>query len=116
MTDDSPYTKREVDEWRNDVKEHLNVITDSLDDMKVSDTAYAKTVNELAKITSNNAGQIIAIWNALEADRKAVKLIEDIMATWKVTKWVIGFVVAMCGLVVALKSAIGSWIIHLISK
>ena len=97
MSDESPYSKREQDEWRNEIRSALERIEESL-------IADDRTVAELTRITSHNSGQIKALWDSWERNQKATKLIEDISSFWKVGRWFVLFVIGAGALYAALKT------------
>lgn len=117
MADESPYTKRELDEWRNTMTKDNELIKDSLEKINESifqkGELYAKTVQELAKITSHNSGQILALWEAQKKDQKATNLINDIASFGTVTKWIFYIIVSLGAVYSAVKLLASSWLINI---
>lgn len=94
--DESPYSKREQDEWRSEIRAQLTRIEDL-------SQSNAKTNAELARIASHNSGQIIALWKSMEEALEASKFLKDMHGFWNVTRWFIGFIVSVGVLFTALK-------------
>lgn len=96
MTDESPYSKREQDDWRNEVRKLF-------DDQNKKLEKYDSTIALLSRVSTTNSGMIIKIQDDLREEKKATKLITDIVSFWKVTKWFVYAVVGLGSLYSALK-------------
>lgn len=100
---DDPYTKREQDEWRSEIRDQFNRIEEHFKERQVAYEALMKSNADLAKIASHNSGQIVALWKAHEENKKANELIEDITRFWKVGKWFVYLVIGAGALFSAVK-------------
>lgn len=97
MSNDRPYTKREIDML-------FQGLHDKLDD-------FMKKTEKLYVTTSDNSGGIEQLWQqnaelkSMIADNAdASKLIKEINTTWKVGKAVVSFVIGILIFIVSLKA------------
>jgi hypothetical protein len=75
------YSKREQDEWRNEVRELFADQNEKLE-------KYDKTISLLSKVASTNSGLIAGLQVGLEEQKKATKVLVDIKSFAGVTKWI----------------------------
>ncbi len=81
---------------------------------KVS-SEYAKTVGELAKITSHNSGQIIALWEVNKKEKRAMAFIDNTLSAGVFVKWLFYVTVGISALIGAIKVIFGGWFYKLLN-
>lgn len=104
--DSTPYTKREQDFFIQEFKDMFSDLKKSIEKDREERKTFEKNASIYFKAVSENSGEIIKLWTAHEQNKTANKFINEIVTTWKVSKWFISIVISVLLFIVAIKKII----------
>ncbi len=109
MSDESAYSKREQDEWRNEVRELFADQNKKLE-------KYDHTISLLSKVSSTNSGLIVGLQKGLEEQKEATQVITDIKSFAGITKWITYFIIGAGALYSAVKGEVFIRVVNFLFK